>query len=88
MENFNENSLLRKAEGYAKRYRPQMNLLESHSLLSKVRNVTPYDVYALGNMLESFETYKQMCEADGNLGNLGRVPDVAFDVISVSKIAA
>ena len=83
MEKFNESNLLRKAEGYAKRYRNQMNLLESASLLKKVRSVSPYDIYALGSMLESFETYKQMCEADGNLGNLGRVPDVAFDVISV-----
>ena len=85
---FEESLLLRKAEEYAKRYRSQMDLVESKSLLSKVRPVTHYDLYALGSMLENYETYQQICERDGNLGNLGRVPDVAFDVISVSKIAA
>lgn len=82
MDNF-ENGILRKAERYAKKYAPQVNLLESASILSKVRQIRPYDIYALGSQLESFDTYKAMCEADGNIGNLGRVPDIALDVLSV-----
>ena len=34
------------AERYFNKYREHMTLLESHSLLSKVRSITPYDFYA------------------------------------------
>ena len=34
------------AERYFKKYREHMQLLESHSLLSKTRQITPYDFYA------------------------------------------
>lgn len=52
------------ADRYFKRYRTHMNLLESGSLLSKVRSITPYDFYALGKQLEQFEVYRQLCEDD------------------------
>lgn len=52
------------ADRYFKKYRQHMELLESHSLLSKTRSITPYDFYALGKQLESFEVYKQLCEDD------------------------
>lgn len=72
------------AERYLKAYRPQVETLESKSLLSKVRPITPYDIYALGKMLESWDIYKQLCEEDGTLSQLGKIPDVAFDVITVA----
>jgi hypothetical protein len=68
------------AERYFRRYREHMELLESHSLLSKTRSVTPYDFYALGKQLEAFEIYRQLCEDDGTLSQLGKIPNVAFDV--------
>jgi len=68
------------AARYFKRYREHMELMESHSLLSKVRSITPYDYYALGRQLESFEAYRAMCEDDGTLAQLGKIPNVAFDV--------
>lgn len=52
------------ADRYFKKYREHMNLLESSSLLSKTRSITPYDFYALGKQLEQFEIYKQLCEDD------------------------
>jgi hypothetical protein len=35
------------AERYFRKYREHMELLESSSLLSKLRSITPYDFYAL-----------------------------------------
>lgn len=52
------------ADRYFQKYRSHMELLESHSLLSKTRSITPYDFYALGKQLEAFEVYKQLCEDD------------------------
>lgn len=72
------------AERYFRRYRPQIEALESSSTLSKVRSVTPYDIYALGKQLETFDVYKKICEADGALGQLGTIPNIALDVISAS----
>lgn len=74
----------RDADRYFKRYKDHVQLLESHSLLSKVRPITSYDVYALGKQLESFEIYKELCEEDGTLSQLGRIPDVAFEVITAN----
>ena len=34
------------AEYYFRKYRSHMELLESSSLLSKVRSIVPYDIYA------------------------------------------
>jgi hypothetical protein len=72
------------ANRYYKKYRSHMEMLEGHSLLSKVRQITPYDFYALGKQLENFEIYKQLCEDDGSLSQLGKIPNVAFDVITVA----
>lgn len=40
------------AQRYFTKYRTHMELLESNSLLSKVRSITPYDFYALGKQLK------------------------------------
>jgi hypothetical protein len=72
------------ADRYFRKYREHMQLMESHSLLSKTRSITPYDFYALGKQLENFEAYKAMCEEDGTLSQLGKIPNVAFDVITVA----
>ena len=72
------------AEVLYERYRDQMDLLKG-SLLGKVKGgIEPYDVYALGKQLEAFDTYIAMCEDDGNLGQLGKIPQIAYDVITVA----
>lgn len=65
------------------KYRKHINLLES-SLLAKTRSITPYDVYVLGKQLESFDFYVKLCETNGNAGQLGTIPSIGLDVISVS----
>lgn len=73
------------AENLFEKYRPQMDLLEKDSLLCKVKGrLDPYDVYALGKQLESFDAYLALCEDDGNLGLLGKIPQIAYDVITVA----
>ena len=86
MESVHENrvreNVARKADHYWKKYKPQMELLEN-SALAKARNITAYDHYALGGQLENFDGYIEFCEEDGVLSNLGKLPDIAYDVLTV-----
>lgn len=70
------------AEKYFRRYRSQCEAL-SASPLAKARTLTPYDYYALGKQLENWDRYKEMCTEDGTLANLGKIPNIAYDVITV-----
>lgn len=79
-----EDQLHKSAEQYFKTYKPQMEALEKHSAISKVRAISPMDYYALGKMLESWDNLKSMCEADGSVGDLGILPRIALDVITVA----
>jgi hypothetical protein len=71
-------------ELFFKKYKPQMQALESQSLLRKVRSIQPYDYVSLGQNLQKFEQYKQFCEADGTLAQLGTIPNIALDVITAA----
>lgn len=73
-----------KADIYYKQYRKQIEALESHSLLSKVRSIRPWDIYALGQRFENWNWYRNWCEAEGSLSQLGKIPQVALDVITVN----
>jgi hypothetical protein len=74
----------RLAEMYMKKYRPYIEKLESKSMLSKLRGITTHDIYSLGKMLESWEDYKAMMEETGSVSQLGTIPNVAMDVITVA----
>ncbi|GEK08026.1 hypothetical protein HUZ36_14295 [Pseudoalteromonas sp. McH1-7] len=74
----------RKADHYFTKYKPFVEALERNSLLSKVRAINTTDVYALGKQLENFQVYKRLCEEDGTLSQLGKIPDVALDVLTVA----
>lgn len=71
------------ADEYIKWYPEQMRILEK-SDLSKVRSIGSYDIWALGKMLEQFDTYRMIVEDDGNTALLGKIPNVAYDVIAVT----
>lgn len=71
----------RKAEEYFKKYREQMKVMEK-SVLAKVRSLTPNDYCALGHQLNEFEQYQKFVEGSGNVNSLGKLPLVAFDVIT------
>lgn len=76
------------AEEYLKKYRDQVEFLESKSVLSRVKEsqggISAYDIYALGNQLDSWNEYRDMHEAEGTLADLGKLPDMALDVITVA----
>jgi hypothetical protein len=71
----------RKAEEYYKKYKSHMQVLEK-SLLAKTRSITPADYHALGHQLDEFANYKRFLESAGNVNSLGKLPLVAFDVIT------
>lgn len=72
----------KEASRYYKEYPEQMEVLESDSVLGKTRSIQPFDYYALGKQLEQFDVYKEMCEEAGNVNLLGKIPNVAYDVIT------
>jgi hypothetical protein len=78
-----ENKLKKEAEAYFDKYRPQMEALE-HSLLAKVRGGRPSisDYYALGKQLEQYDMYQSVCEEEGSVNLLGKIPVIAYDVIT------
>lgn len=78
------NSIERGADRYVKKYGEYVHQLESKSILSRVRSVGAFDIYALGKQLEAFEEYKSFVEEDGSLAQLGKIPNVALDVITVT----
>lgn len=71
----------RSAEAYAKKYRKQMEALE-HSPLAKFRGLSVFDYYSLGEQLSQFDDYKSFIMEDGSAGDLGKLPDIAYDVIT------
>jgi len=78
-----EKKMTEEAEFYFDKYKNSMNVLDK-TLVGKVRSITPYDVYAVGKMLEAFDIYKKICEEDGNVNQLGKIPDIAYDVITIA----
>jgi len=83
-QKLNEAQIDRSANLFYRKYRSHMNALESDSLLSKVRKIRPFDIYALGSQLAMFENYKRICEDEGTASQLGRLPQIALDVIAAS----
>ena len=74
-----------KAEEYFKRYRKQIESLESDSVLKEVNGaISSHDIAALGQQLESWDDYVAMCEETGSVSNLGTIPNIAHDVITVA----
>jgi len=73
-----------KAEMYYKKYKQQMSALDE-SILAKAKGGLDYcDYYALGMQLEQWDDYKAICEAEGNLNQLGLIPKIAYDVITAT----
>jgi hypothetical protein len=79
----------RQAEVYYNRYKKHMQSFESKSMLSKVRSITPYDLFVLGKQLEAFDLQRMiMTEEQGNVNLLGKLPSVAYDVITAVQGAS
>lgn len=73
------------AEGATRAARRWPSLVEhfvNDSVLAKTRGVNEEEVYALGQMLESWEKYRRFCENNGNLSDLGTLPKHALEIIT------
>ncbi len=78
------NKFQREADQLYHKYRNYMDILESKSILSKFKPITAFDYHALGKMLESVDEVVKMSEADGTVGDLGMIPRIARDVVTIS----
>lgn len=74
------------AESVRKTYTDEINQYERSSLKARIgESVTSHDVMALGAQLAQFEGYRQFVESTNNLGALGRIPEIATEVIVASN---
>lgn len=74
----------RQAENYHRKYKKQIESFEKNALWKKCRRITSFDVMNLGKMLESYDLVQRIAEADNSVGDLGVLPRIAHDVITVS----
>lgn len=75
------------AEGYMKKYKRQMQAFE-RSPLAKVTSLTEDHIINLGRSLQSWDDYVQFCEDDGSITQLGQLPNVALDSLTVNAGAS
>ena len=70
------------AEAVRKTYKNEIDLYERSAVKARIgESVTQHEVAALGAQLAQFEGYRAFTESTGNLGALGRVPEIATEVI-------
>ena len=88
-QNLHENKMKNEAERLYEKFRDQMDVLDG-SVLAKVRGGSPLlsDYWALGKQLEQYEMYQSVCEEEGNVGLLGKIPSIAYDVITAVHSAS
>jgi hypothetical protein len=78
-------NLKEQAGRYYDKYTGQMKILEKSLFLRsrKDRTLNEFDVVALGKQLQQFEDHQRWVnEEQGNVNLLGKIPDIAFDVIT------
>lgn len=75
------------AQYYLRKYEPQMEALQ-YSPLARVRDISSFDVCALGRQLQQWEEYSgHMLNESGAYGtnaDLGKLPTVALDIVTAS----
>ena len=72
-----------KAEKYFESYKRHIEVLEKHTLLGRVKGVTPWDIVQVGEMFDKWKILEARVNEEG-LSSLGSLPKVAFDVISLA----
>lgn len=81
--NINESVVEREADMYLAKYANYVNVYESHCQKSRAGvAITTHDIADFGRKLDIWEQYHAFCEANGTLGELGTMPNIALDVIA------
>jgi hypothetical protein len=79
-----QRALENELDRYDKKYHKHFRMFESDSLLSKLRPVSLYELYTLGKQLEQWDRFYDFCEDGGTLSQLGKIPQVAYDIITIA----
>jgi hypothetical protein len=92
LEELNEAFMLEAAANqaamYHEKYKDKVELLENNAVWKKIRSVDDYDIIALGKMLDSWNLVEAFYEADNSVADLGVLPRIAHDVITVSMLTS
>lgn len=79
-----EEEYTQRAEELYERYQEQISAVENKGVFRFV-DFSPYHAYALGTMLEQYENYQKFVEYTyGSVSDLGQLPKVALDIISIA----
>lgn len=85
MIDFKKDSADAIANFYVEKFADQMEAYQESSMLSRIGSqISPYEIIAMGQMLDQFNNYREFTESQGNLAALGAIPSVALDVITAS----
>lgn len=71
----------RSADTFTKQFPAQFEAL-SRSPLSLVRPINSFDIAALGEQFLQFQSYKDAMNEEGTAADLGKLPSLAFDIIT------
>ncbi len=75
------------AEQYFEKYRESVEFLETNSPTVKAGgSLSSHEIAALGQQLDQWENYRRSVEESGKLSDLGQLPSVAADIITVSNV--
>lgn len=84
MEQLSEARIKFQAERLYDQYRDKIDECVTEFNRRHVRQFSRFDAFALGRMLENYETWLQMIPEEVARDNLGRVLPIAMDIISAS----
>lgn len=79
----NEMAIDEQAEQYYEKYQDRFEILESSSIISEARSFDPYLVTVIGSQMDLCDEYMKHYEAKGSISDLGELPKLALDVISL-----
>lgn len=85
MAEINEAGIDTQANIFCEKYASQVDAYEQNSIKARINeSMSPYEIVALGQQLDQFQSYATFCEGQGTLGSLGNMPQIALDVITAS----
>ncbi len=71
------------AEHYLAKYKGYVDIFESKNAKARAGvNVSSADIVAFGMQLDQWNAYRDFCESNGTLGELGPMPKIALDVVA------
>jgi hypothetical protein len=80
----NEAKIQKHSERLYETYTKQFDLFEKTPIAKLQGGLTSYNIWELGRQLEQWDELRAVCEVDSSINNLGALPKIAHDVITLT----